>query len=185
MEFVAVDFETANQTRVSACAIGLVVMHKGTILERAAYLIRPPELRFSRFNIAIHGIRAEDVIDKPCFNELWPELKGYFEGKTVIAHNAAFDLSVLRNTLDTYNIAYPDFNCLCTLSISRRIWPHWPTHRLDYVAGQLGIVFQHHNALEDALAAAEIARKACLAARAGSLKELVSRLGITPRRLGP
>lgn len=55
MNFIAIDFETANEKRDSACSIGLTVVKNNQIIEQKYYLIKPNELRFAPINISIHG----------------------------------------------------------------------------------------------------------------------------------
>jgi DNA polymerase III subunit epsilon len=172
MDFVAIDFETANPKRCSACALGIAVVAAGHVVERRSWLIRPPDLDFSHFNIAIHGIRPEDVEDKPRFSELWPTVAAYLADCIVVAHNAAFDLSVLANTLDTYGVDCPDLEYTCTRDIAKVVWPKLPTYNLKYVATFLGIEFQHHDAMEDAVACAEIGIRACMVSGVRSMPEL-------------
>ena len=104
MNFIAIDFETANEKRASACSLGITVVKNNKIIEEKYWLIKPKPFRFESRNIIIHGIREEDVINEKEFDELWPEIKPYLENNLVIAHNASFDFSVLRNTLDLYNL---------------------------------------------------------------------------------
>ncbi|HBX24434.1 MAG TPA: hypothetical protein DEF34_12500 [Desulfotomaculum sp.] len=100
MNYVALDFETANHSRSSICSVGIAVVEDGNVVERGSWLVRPPGLNFHPFFTRIHGIRAEDVMDEPDFKELWASvLKDYLIGKTVLAHNASFDINVLRYTL--------------------------------------------------------------------------------------
>lgn len=176
MEFVAIDFETANERRSSVCSLGLAVVKNYKVIEQKYWLIRPKQLDFSRFNVAIHGITEKDVRDKPNFYELWPSIKKFLENKLVIAHYASFDMSVLRGVLDEYEIPYPDLQYSCTWVISRRTWPTLLSHSLDLIADYLGIDFQHHHALEDALACAEIAVRACQETGAKSLVDLAHKL---------
>ena len=179
MEFTAIDFETANESRASACAIGIVVVSNGEIIEQAYHLIRPPELYFNPHNIQIHGITKKDVFDKPTFDELWPSIKHYFENRLVIAHNASFDMSVMRSTLDYYSIPYPELRCGCTLIMSRKHWPDRRGHGLNVIADLLNIEFQHHHAMEDSLVCAQIALYILNSNQAKSLKELSSILGFS------
>lgn len=181
MEFTAIDFETANGSRASACAIGIVVVRNMEVVETCYDLIRPPDLYFSPFNIRIHGIRPQDVMDKPDFAQLWREIRGYFENRLVIAHNASFDMSVLRGTLDRYDIDYPQLRYSCTMMMARRQWPFQPSYRLTSVAEMLGITFQHHHALEDAHACAQIATSIAREREINSCNELVNRLGLSFR----
>ena len=156
MNFVAIDFETANAARSSPCAFGLTVVERGTVAASRYWLIRPPDMRFDAFNIAIHGIIPEMVQNKPEFNQLWPELKPYLEKYPIVAHNAAFDLSVLRKTLDLYGLKYPAVTYLCSVLLSKVTWPGLASNRLDYLAGRLGFDLKHHDAASDANGAAFI-----------------------------
>ena len=92
MRFAAIDFETASGTRASACSLGIAVVEGGEIVARREWLIRPPSLYFSPFNIAVHGITPEMVEDAPQFDALWPEMERAIGGRTLVAHNAAFDM---------------------------------------------------------------------------------------------
>lgn len=159
MNVVSIDFETANEKRNSPCAIGVVVANENGIVDEFYSLINPM-MHFSSFNTRIHGIREEDVADAPTFAELWPTLNDYLSHNIVIAHNASFDMSVIRNTLDYFNLTYPEMDYLCTVNISKRIWPGLENHKLNTIAGYHGISFEHHHALEDARVAAKILMKA-------------------------
>lgn len=120
MNFVAIDFETANEQRNSACELGICVVRDGQVVESKAWLIRPPELRFNSFNTYLHGISAREVADKPEFDALWPELRPYLSNQLVLAHNAGFDMSVLRSLMDYYAIPYPDLNYSCSLLMAKK-----------------------------------------------------------------
>lgn len=160
---LAIDFETANSSRGSVCAIGLCLVERGVATYRSRVLVRPPELRFDSMNVMIHGITAADVADKPEFDHLWRNgLSEVFGSSTpLVAHYAPFDMSVLRHVLDTYGIVYPALDYFCTWAIARRSWPRLNSHSLDSVAAHLGIDFEHHHPTEDARACAEIALLAC------------------------
>jgi DNA polymerase-3 subunit epsilon len=179
MDFVAIDFETANEQRTSPCAVGLAVVKNGAISERFARLIRPAEFRFNPRNVAIHGIRPEDVEREPEFPEIWQAIQPYIEGGTVLAHSASFDVSVLTGTLNYYRIPEPEFRYLCTVRVARAVWPGIGSYTLRSVATMLGIQFDHHDAVEDAFACAEIARCACKQTNSTSIEQLAERLRIT------
>lgn len=101
MNFTAIDFETANEKRNSACSLGITRVENNKIVDRKYFLIKPPEMRFVPQNIWIHNIYPEDVENADTFDKIWPKIKDYFEEELVIAHNASFDMSVLRNLLET------------------------------------------------------------------------------------
>lgn len=73
MKFAAIDFETANEKRNSACSIGVVRFDEKQIYDEYYSLINPMS-DFRSMNIRIHGIREEDVQDAPTFEDLWPTL---------------------------------------------------------------------------------------------------------------
>jgi DNA polymerase-3 subunit epsilon len=178
MDFVAIDFETANEQRTSPCAVGVAVVKGGVISEKFARLIRPAEFRFNPRNVAIHGIHPEDVEREPEFPEIWQAIQPYIEGGTVLAHSASFDVSVLTGTLDYYHIPEPEFRYLCTVRVAKAVWPAIGSYTLISVATKLGIPVAHHHASDDASACAEIATRACAATQSKSIDELASCLGI-------
>jgi len=157
MEAVAIDFETANERRDSACAIGLAWIDDGAVTRREYRLIRPPEMRFQPFNIQVHGIWPEDVADEPEFPDIWRGFADDVGDRLFIAHNAAFDSAVLAAMLARYRMPSPQFRFACSLQMARRAWPELPGHRLNLVSEFLGVSFQHHHAGEDAFACAQIA----------------------------
>lgn len=185
MDFVAIDFETANSNRNSVCALGIVEVLKGKIHKQKMWLIKPPELFFDPFNISIHGITEDDVKDKPEFAEQWEKLYKLCDGRPLVAHNAAFDMSVLRHVLDYYGITYPRLRYYCTLVIARKTWPDLLSYSLPIVADHLDISFIHHNAEEDARASAEIAIKACRKSKISNLSDLAYAKGFHEGQLYP
>ncbi len=182
MSVVAIDFETANERRDSACAVGLAWIEGGRVVRRESRLIRPPQMRFSPGNIRIHGILPADVREAPTFPEaMAPFLPDLAKG-IVLAHNAGFDMGVLAASLGAYGEAVPQLTGHCTLQIARRIFPDPAGCGLSKVAGRLGIRFEHHDAGEDAYACAEIALAALRETGARDVPDLVRGLGLTPIR---
>lgn len=182
MRFTAIDFETANADRGSACAVGLVVVEEGRVISRTCQLIRPEPCHFDPFNVSIHGISAADVINAPRFSEFWPQLWAQVSGP-LVAHNAAFDMSVLRRSLDREGLPYPETDYFCTRVISKLAWPQHPTYALDYIASVFGIRFRHHDAAEDAQACALVALQACRDLSVSSLHDLQGVVGLRVGKL--
>lgn len=155
--FVAIDFETADPKRDSACAVGIVVVDKGEIVEREYRLIRPPRKKFNPYCVRVHGIYWEDVCDEPSFGEIWPEIEHLFEGADfLVAHNAAFDKSVLNTCCREAGCVSPVQPFLCTVQLSRKTW-ELACNKLNAVCDYLGIALNHHHAGSDAEACALIA----------------------------
>jgi DNA polymerase III subunit epsilon len=178
VDFVAIDFETANEKHNSPCAIGLAVVKDGVLTEEVFCLIKPPTDYFRPFNISIHGITWNDVREQPEFDVVFSRISGFFNERTILAHNASFDISVLRKTLGFYGIVFPQFNYACTMRIARRMWPGLVNYRLDTVCNFLGIdLHRHHDASEDARACALIALRACNETKSDSIPRLLETIG--------
>lgn len=152
--FVALDFETADQGRDSACSLGLVRVENQQIVEQVQYLIRPPRSTF-RFTY-IHGIRWQDVMNQPSFAEHWDSMRSILQGAEFFAaHNASFDRGVLHHCCDVAEIQRPPQQFVCTVQLARQVWNIRPT-KLPNVCEYLGIPLIHHQALSDAQACAQI-----------------------------
>ena len=172
LNFVAVDFETANHLRTSACSIGLAVVEKGRVVETLHRLIRPVPFSFHSGNIAIHGITPRMAEREPEFDSLWAELAPYFEGRQIVAHNASFDLSVLRSLFDYFSIPYPSLEYFCTVMASKRVIKDSFNHKLSTLSQYFDIELNHHNAESDAIAAAYIAIGLCRKTGSDTLNDL-------------
>ena len=154
MNFVAIDFETATSKYTSICSMGICVVENGRVAQRKSFLIRPVPLEFNSYNIKIHGITPDMVEDAPTFEELWPQIRPYLEGRTVVAHNTSFDVNALCATLDNLNITYPVFDYICTVKLSQKAYPELESHKLNNLCAALNICFSHHDACDDAYACA-------------------------------
>lgn len=154
--YTVVDVETANRANDTICSIGLVRVVDGHIADEF-YSLVDPEDHFDMSNIAIHGITPNLVADAPTFGELYPVLKNYLERTVVVAHNAMFDLSVLRKNMLRYGIYAHEYCYVCTVVMGRRAFPHLKRHNLAALSHYLDIdLLNHHHALDDAKAAQEI-----------------------------
>lgn len=178
MDFVSIDFETANEKRNSACSLGIAVVKNNEIVEEKYWLIKPYEMRFAPMNVWIHGIVEEDVENEKHMDELWNEIKPYLENNFVVAHNASFDMSVLRKTLDGYGILYPEFDYSCTMIMAKNFYKDFDNYKLNTIARHLRINFKHHNAIEDAVAAAKILIEISQELKVYTLNELCNKLDL-------
>lgn len=179
MDFVAIDFETANASRSSVCSMAAVTVEKGQIVRSAYSLIRPPVLKFDYRNIQVHGIYPEQVMNKPTFDQLWEKIRPHLENKIVIAHNATFDISVLRSILREYSLPVPAFKHACTVQIAKKVWPGGENYKLNTLAQRFQIDFDHHNALHDARTCAQIALLAGQELKANNFLQLMHLLKLS------
>jgi DNA polymerase III subunit epsilon len=180
---LAIDFETANEQRVSACSMGLAWIEGTPIVRKEHRLIRPKELRFQAYNVCLHNIRANQVAHEPDFASVFSEFEPDISGGLLLAHHAEFDMNIIRATLRQDGCNCPEFTYLCTQMISEAVWPDCGSWSLEAVTGYLGIVFQHHNALEDAVACAEVALHAAKVVGAANVIELAEKLFLRPGRV--
>jgi DNA polymerase-3 subunit epsilon len=158
VDFTAIDFETANSNAASACAVGLVRVRAGKVVDRAQWLIRPPAGHdtFQPFNTKIHGITAEMVEDAPFWPDQLGVLREFIGDDVAVAHNAGFDMGVIRSACAHTVTPTPKLRYLCSVQVSRKTYDI-PSHRLPLAAEAAGFgEFTHHEALADAEACAAI-----------------------------
>lgn len=187
LSFCAIDFETANAFRGSPCSVGLVRVVDGAVVATSAMLMRPPAGYddFDPFNVELHGITAAMVRGQPRFSERLPEILSFADGLPFVAHNAAFDLGVIRDACDVSGLAWPGLTYLCTLVLARRTWSLL-SYSLPWVADAAGIAFEHHHdAGADALAAAGVLVAISKAKDAPSLPALLAATHCVLGELGP
>jgi DNA polymerase III subunit epsilon len=185
MNVTSIDFETANHSRVSICAAGLAVFEDGNLTEAPYWLVRPPKPHgsFHEIFIACHGLTHLDVLDAPEFPAIAPELLGRLtRADLVIAHNAAFDIDHLRNTLDHFGLPRPEFDYVCTCNLARRIWPELPNHQLSTLTAHIGHKFNHHHAQSDAEAAGRVLLAMMKQVSANTPRELLQKTGMEPKQ---
>jgi DNA polymerase-3 subunit epsilon len=152
--FAAIDFETADYGRDSACAVAVVRVEGQAIVDRAYYYIRPPRQHFV-FSY-LHGISWRDVVEAPTFRQLWPSLQERLAGvEFLAAHNASFDRSVIRTCCERAHLRAPSHAFQCTVRLARTVWNIFPTTLPD-VCRYLRIPLRHHDAGSDAEACARI-----------------------------
>lgn len=186
LDFTTIDFETANSYRGSPCSVGLVRVRDGQIVESRHWLIRPPEGAdwFDGWNVAMHGVTAETVAAAPRWKEILPAIVDFIGDDVVIAHNAGFDMGVVRYACALDNIEWPAMRFLCTLVMARRALA-LPTYRLPFLAEKLGVAFtHHHNALADATVVVEITARLAEQHKAADVQELAEALGVGIGRMG-
>jgi DNA polymerase-3 subunit epsilon len=158
LNFTAIDFETANGSPASPCAVGLVRVRDGKIDDSLALLIQPPYPNdfFSPFNIQVHGINPTDVADAPTWTQALALMLEFIGEDILVAHNAGFDMGVLTSSAALIDAPLPAFEYACSLMIARKTY-NIESYRLNAVAYAIGHEeFNHHDALADADACARI-----------------------------
>ncbi|ALJ19880.1 exonuclease domain-containing protein [Microbacterium sp. No. 7] len=180
LEFTAIDFETANSSSASACAVGLARVRGGRVVDRAGWLIRPPagHDRFFELNTGIHGIAAEHVVHAKGWADQLPDLAAFVGADVLVAHNAGFDMRVLRSACEATGSAWEPYRYLCSVQVARKTYA-LDSYRLPLAAAAAGFTdLRHHDAVSDALACAHIVIDAARRARAGDVAQLAAALGL-------
>ena len=156
MTFTAIDFETAIGHH--PCSVGIVTVENGVITDDYVTLIKPPNNLYSPYTIQVHGIHPRDTANAKTFSQVFPEIQRRLQGKVVVAHNESFDRNVLSKSMALYNL---DYSCLniaakweCTVKIYKAKGLK-PT-KLSDCCREMNIALNHHEALSDARACAQL-----------------------------
>lgn len=190
--FVAIDFETA--TWGVACALGIVHFEAGVAIEERYTLIDPgiSPRRWDAGAIGIHGIKPGDVAGQPSFADIWPELLHYAACYPLVAHNANFDIGVLRSELQRHALPTPTLRYGCSMALARNAWPKGGAqseapgnHKLSTLSGFLNIELDHHNALSDAHACGRVTIAAVRRLGCNTLAAAYERPNLTWGELSP
>ncbi|MDQ0863861.1 exonuclease domain-containing protein [Arthrobacter globiformis] len=174
ISFTAIDFETANSHRGSACAVGLVKVHDGHIVDTASWLIKPPPGidDFDPINVELHGIAEQDVQNAADWEMSLEGILQFVCEDPLVAFDAAYDASVMRKATDHQHLDLPakDFYCALRLAQDHLALPR---HRLDDVLAALDLPpVERHEPRAHALACAQIVLAIAAARRFSTLAEV-------------
>ncbi len=136
---MAIDFENANWSRESACSAAMALVRDGRVVDRFSTFVKPPGVGgFHPFNTSIHGITEDVVADAPEWPEALALMLEFAGGRPLVAHNAGFDMSVIRHACTATRVPWPELRWACTLMIARRTW-ELLAYRLPHVAEAAGV----------------------------------------------
>ncbi len=158
--FAVVDCETTglSPSRDRIIEIGVVLLDdSGGAEGEWSSLVNPGRPVSAQF---IHGLSDDDVADAPSFAEILPTLVPLLRGRSIVAHNARFDIAFLNAAFDrsSYPLTFPLDAAVCTMELSKIYLPAG-RHSLLEAAQRAGIrAHRHHRALVDAWTAAELLR---------------------------
>ena len=170
--FAAIDLEIATPSWATACAIGVVLVDDGAVTDEHRFLIRPPDNQYGEFHAWLHGITPGDTAEAPDFPDVWGHVTNLIGERVAVAHNAAFDFGVVRQSAAYWGYACPELSFTCTYRLAQRAWPNRRTYRLDALTADLGVALDHHDPLSDARAAAHVALRLCAHSGLSSLADL-------------
>ncbi|MDA3854204.1 MAG: 3'-5' exonuclease [Bacteroidales bacterium] len=154
--FVAIDFETAKLHHI--CAVGIVTVVDGEVVDEYYTLVQPPENEYSYFTIQVHGITPQQTLNAPTFYHIYPEIQKRLQDQVVVAHNEGFDRRVLSKTMRDNSMDYEDLKLAdkweCTMKIYKA--KGYKPYKLNACCERHGIELQHHEALSDARGCAQL-----------------------------
>lgn len=185
MDFVAIDFETATSYNSSICSMGICVVENNRVVTTKEILIKPEPFEFNEYNIKIHGITPDMVENRMGFDGYWQEILPYVNDRLVIAHNAQFDIGGLVAVLRKYNLSFPTFNYLCTVKLSQKAYPEFPSHKLNCMADMLDISFEHHHAGADSYVCAMLMIRILEDFGLNSIDDIKRKFGVSVGRVFP
>lgn len=161
MSFVAIDVETANSDPSSICQIGIADYRQGELIEEWTTLV-DPNVDFNPVNTSVHGIRSDDVHHAPSLTEIHEKVSTILNGRIVVSHSQ-FDRNAMQKAFRKENL--PQLTCrwLDSARVVRATWSQCARkgYGLQAVCQMIGYEFRHHDALEDAKAAAHVMLHAC------------------------
>ncbi|MGH1368509.1 MAG: exonuclease domain-containing protein [Maritimibacter sp.] len=179
--FVALDVETANGESASICQIGLAcVDSRDTLVSWMSYV--DPLTPFAAFNTKLHGISAQTVDGAPTFAQLWPSLLPFLSAQPLVQHSR-FDEHAINAACELNAIKKPRLVWHDSVKIARQAWPELKGnggHGLASLKEHLHLEFEHHDAEEDARAAAMVVLRA---EAYGAKRDAVHAINATPFQL--
>jgi DNA polymerase-3 subunit epsilon len=186
LELAVIDVETSGISAVYDRIIEVAVLRisKGELTEQSSTLVNP-ERAIPRYIERLTGITNEDLRGAPVFREIKDDLLRLLEGSILVAHNARFDYGFIRKEFERERIAF-SAKCLCTVRLSRRLFPGYRRHNLDSIIRRFDLdCANRHRAIGDARVLWEFLRILRTGTDAGKLNEAVAMLLGTPAPPAP
>ncbi|HHT79707.1 MAG TPA: DNA polymerase III [Spirochaetales bacterium] len=171
MNYVAIDFETANSYAGGACAVALARFdEEGSLLDSYYSLIKPKHPYFDPGMSAVHKLKDEDCLAALEFDALWPVMRSFIGRDILVAHNAVFDMGVLKGCFEAYDLEAREMSYFCTYTIAKKVWPEMLSYKLTYLCDHFGMEYQAHYALDDAVMCGKLFGRQCR----GNLADLLT-----------
>jgi DNA polymerase III subunit epsilon len=160
MDFVSIDFETANADLSSICQVGIATFRDSQQVDSWMTLVNPKDY-FDPLNVSIHGIDEDTVAGAPIWKEVFPQIASRVSGKITVCHTT-FDKTALLQACGRASLSPCDCRWLNSAMVVRRTWREFSQsgYGLSNVASRLGISYRAHDALEDARCAGVVMLRA-------------------------
>lgn len=172
--FAVVDLETTGSVIGvdEIIEVGAVLVEKGRIVERFETLVWT-DRAIPSWVARLTGIGNRDLAGAPTFSDIAGDLFDLLDGRVFVAHDIRFDLPFLRWEFARRGLNRPAVTGLCTLQLSRHLWPELESRSLADLAARFDVVHENpHRAAADAEATAGVLIHALAGARALGLTDL-------------
>ncbi|WP_372573023.1 exonuclease domain-containing protein [Ruegeria jejuensis] len=159
--FIALDVETGCGDSASICQVGLACVRVDHTIETWSTLV-DPQMPFAPFNIDLHGIGPYKVRHAPNFAGIWPDLLPLLARHPLVQHSR-FDEHAINAACRAHGLPRPKLAWNNSVTIARAAWPELKGkggHGLGNLKTVLNLDFRHHDAEEDARAAAQVVLRA-------------------------
>ena len=152
MNFVTIDVETANNAVSSICQVGLAKYVDGKLVDTYSSLVMP-EGSFNPFNVRVHGITKDKVLNAPAMDEIYDEVIDFIDDNVLVSYSN-FDKRALRASAMAYSLPAPKMLWADANVMVKKNYPQFAKKGsgLGNVCKEWGFSFGHHDALEDAKA---------------------------------
>lgn len=174
--YCVVDIEATggNHKNGRIIEVGIVKVVEGNMTDELSILINP-EQAMDAYVSKLTGITDQDLVGAPLFKEVAEEIRAFLGDSIFVAHNATFDYAYLRTELRNAGIEYAS-DQLCTVDLSRKVFPDEESHSLGKICRSLGLeVTNRHRALGDAISAAKLLQRLLVEDSDGDIEESVMR----------
>jgi DNA polymerase III epsilon subunit-like protein len=174
ISFTAIDFETANSNPGSVCAVGLVKVRDGKVVDKSHWLIKPPPGidHFDPINVEVHGIRERDVVHAADWEMSIEGILQFACEDQLVAYDAPYDASVMRKATEQLQLDLPAKDFYCAQELARTEL-ELPKHNLNDVLEALKLPpVRHHEPGTNALACANVVLTIAALRQFASLAEI-------------
>ncbi|MDX2046433.1 MAG: exonuclease domain-containing protein [Chitinophagaceae bacterium] len=174
--YAIVDIETTGgHASASGITEVAIILHNGKEAEGRYHTLINPLHRIPRYITALTGITNEMVADAPVFSSIAQHIYRLLQGRIFVAHNVNFDYSFLKHHLSESGYVLDEYK-LCTVRLSRKIFPGQPSYSLGNICRNLSITNdQRHRALGDASATATLLEKLIAADDKGWMQKMLKK----------
>ncbi|HAE66927.1 MAG TPA: hypothetical protein DCG77_06920, partial [Sphingobacterium sp.] len=138
LEFTVIDFETANKNPLSAVSLGIAHFKGQKLLDVKEFRLEPIIKHPWEFE-HIHGISINQSREYSTFEKQWEYIKPHLDNRLLVAHNAEFDINVLKETVSFIKQKLTNIRVVCTYKLAKRFMKYESSYKLENLCKDNGI----------------------------------------------